>query len=291
MNIFRITKITLIAILCLIVGWTPAISQDKKDRETNVSKDITVVDEAGDVIPFAVISSSKKRNIYTTDNNGHIVLLLPSNDVLKISAEGYTSVSINTDVAGTIILKKELAFNGEENKFNTLFGETTERRTVGARSSVKGSDLESSPTMFFYDALGGKLNGLFVSNNTLVPGFTIASIWARSSRGSIAIMVDGIQRSLDYIEPETVESVQLLKDATLKSLYGGIDATAILMVKTYRGKPFENKARVNIQTGVQVPTRLPKYLDAYDYASMYNDAAIKNGIHTAPQAMLYPIGR
>ena len=74
------------------------------------------------------------------------------------------------------------------------------------------------------------------------------------------------------------KSAQLLKDASLKSLFGGIDASAILMINTYRGKPFENSARVNIQTGIQTPTRLPSYLDASYYATMYNDAAIANGM-------------
>jgi len=278
MNIFRITKITLIAILCLVVGWTPAVSQDKKVKTMKVTADMKIVDEAGNAIPFAVISSSKKRNVYTAGEDGHIVLQLPSDDVLKISADGYAAETITVGQTETVTLRKDLAFSGEANKFYTLFGETTERRTVGARSSVKGSDLETSPTMFFLDALGGRLNGLFTSDNTLVPGFTNANTWVRSNRGDVLILVDGVQRSLDYIEPETVESVQLLKDASLKSLYGGIDVSAILMVKTYRGKPFENKARVNIQSGIQVPTRLPKYLDAYDYATMYNEAAVKNGM-------------
>jgi len=261
-----------------MIGWSPAVSQDKKAKATKVAADMTIVDEAGNAIPFAVISSSKKRNVYTTGEDGHIVLQLPADDVLKVSADGYATETVTTDHTGTVTLKKELAFNGEANKFYTLFGETTERRTVGARSYVKGSDLETNPTMFFLDALGGRLNGLFTSDNTLVPGFTNANTWARSNRGDVLILVDGIQRTLDYIEPETVESVQLLKDASLKSLYGGIDISAILMVKTYRGKAFENKARVNIQSGIQVPTRLPKYLDAYDYATMYNQAAINNGM-------------
>ena len=278
MNKFKKTIITLIACLFIMAGWLPAVAQDKKAKTT---VDLTIVDEAGNIIPFARISSSKKRNVYTTDEDGRIVLQIPADDVLKISADEYVSETITADKNGSITLKKELAFNGEENKFYTLFGETTERRTVGARSAVKGSDLETSPTMFLLNALGGRLNGLFTSDNTLVPGFTNANSWVRSNRGSMLVLVDGVQRSLDYIEPETVESVQLLKDASLKSLYGGIDVSAILMVKTYRGKAFENKARVNIQTGIQAPTRLPKYLDAYDYASRYNEAAINSGMSPA----------
>ena len=279
MNVNKILiKISFLAILFLITGWTPATAQKKEKVKAVVTAEIEVVDESGEAIPFAVVTSSKKRNVYTTDADGRIVLTVPSDDVLKLSAEGYETKIVSDAVYGTITLQKEVAFNGDEHTFHTLFGETTERRSVGVRSKIKGSDLEANPTMFFLNALGGRLNGLFTSDNTLVPGFTSATTWVRANQGNVIIMVDGVQRTLDYIEPETVESVQLLKDASLKSLYGGLDASAILMINTYRGKPFENKARVNIQTGVQTPLRLPEYLDARDYASRYNDAAIANGM-------------
>jgi TonB-linked SusC/RagA family outer membrane protein len=243
-----------------------------------ITADLEIVDESGNAIAFASVSSAKKRNVYTADADGRIVLQIPPDDVLKVFADGYVTEVVPNVSSGTVTLKKEVAFNGENHKFFTLFGETTERRSVGVRSKVNGRDLEANPTMFFLNALGGRLNGLFTSDNTLVPGFTNANTWVRAAHGDVVIMVDGVQRTLDYIEPETVESVQLLKDASLKSLFGGIDAGAILMVKTYRGKPYENSARVNVQTGVQTPVRLPEYLDAYDYALMYNEAAVANGM-------------
>ncbi|MDR1153431.1 MAG: SusC/RagA family TonB-linked outer membrane protein [Bacteroidales bacterium] len=295
MNILRITNITLIAVFLMMAGWMPVAAQKKK---SSITVEIEIVDEGGNAIPFATVLSSKKRNAYTTGEDGRIVLLLPADDLLKLSADGYITELVSADMAGKVTLKRELAFNGEAGKLYTLFGETTERRTVGAWSKVKGRDLEASPTMFFFNSLGGRLNSLFTSDNTLVPGFTNANTFARSDRGGMIVMIDGVQRSLDYLEPETVESVELLKDATLKSLYGGSDAGAILMIKTYRGKPFENSARVNIQTGVQTPTRLPEYLDAYDYATMYNEAAISNGMapgftgvekyRTGEDPILYP---
>ncbi|MDR2146019.1 MAG: hypothetical protein LBE91_06145, partial [Tannerella sp.] len=274
----NILKITAIVIFLAIAGWMPTIAQEKV---TGVTADLEIVDEQGNAVPFAVVSSAKKRNTYEVNKEGRILLQLPPDDLLKVSAEGFATEIVSVSEAGKITLKKELAFNGPENKLYTLFGETTERRTVGAYSKVDGRELESSPTMFFLNSLGGRLNGLFTSDNTLVPGFTNANTWARTQQGSMMVMVDGVERTLDYIEPEVVESVTLLKDASLKSLYGGFDVSGILMIKTRRGKVFENSARVNIQTGIQQPSRLPQYLDAYDYATMYNQAAVNNGFSPA----------
>jgi TonB-linked SusC/RagA family outer membrane protein len=248
----------------------------------NVKTDLTieVADESGNVISYAQVSSVRDRMIYETDKNGKIRLQIPKNDVIKVSAKGYKTVITAEDqlMGGKVILEKSVDFDGEENKLYTLFGETTERRTVGAYSKVNGKDLESNPTMFFPNALGGRLNGLFTMDNTLVPGFTNANSFVRTSQGDLLIIIDGVERSLDYIEPETIESVQLLKDASLKSLYGGLQATAILMIKTRRGKEYENSARVNVQTGIQQPVRLPKYLNSYDYTTLYNQALVNNGM-------------
>ncbi|WP_298647593.1 SusC/RagA family TonB-linked outer membrane protein [uncultured Proteiniphilum sp.] len=291
----NVLKILLILFFLITVGMIPAVAQKNKSY---AAVEMEISDESGNAIPFAIVSSAKKRNIYTTGENGRITLQLPPDDMLKVSAKGYVTEIVSVDNAGKIMLRKELDFNGESDVLYTLFGKTTERRTVGAWSKVDGKDLESNPTMFFLNSLGGRLNGLFTMDNTLVPGFTNANTWFRSQQGNLLIMVDGVERSLDYIEPETVESVELLKDASLKSLYGGIDISGILMIRTRRGKAFENSARVNVQTGVQQPSRLPEYLDAYDYATMYNAAAVANGMdpvfhdiekyRTGEDPILYP---
>jgi TonB-linked SusC/RagA family outer membrane protein len=256
----------------------PAGGQSNKNVKTNLA--LEVADESGEAIPFAQVSSARNRMIYDTDKNGKIRLQVAKNDFIKVSAKGYKTVVVTDDqlAEGKVVLERSVDFSGEEHRLYTLFGETTERRTVGAYSKVDGKDLESSPTMFFLNALGGRLNGLFTMDNTLVPGFTGASSFARTPQGDMLVIIDGVERSLDYLEPETVESVQLLKDASLKSLYGGLQAAAILMIKTRRGKAFENSAHVNVQTGIQQPVRLPKYLNSYDYTTLYNRALADDGM-------------
>ncbi|MDR3061372.1 MAG: TonB-dependent receptor plug domain-containing protein, partial [Dysgonamonadaceae bacterium] len=262
--------------LLILSGCLPVVSQNKTEQ---IVVNMEVVDESGNAIAFADVSSAKKRNRYQTNGNGTITLHLSPDDMLKVKAEGYKTVVIPADrVEGKVTLEKDTDFAGENNKLYTLFGQTTERRTVGSYSKVNGKDLESNPTLFFLNAIGGRLNGLFTMDNTLVPGFTNADSYIRTQQGNILIIVDGVERSLDYIEPETVESVELLKDATLKSLYGGIQTNGILLIKTRRGQAFENNARINVQTGIQQPVRLPEYLNSYDYTTLYNQAAIDNGM-------------
>lgn len=280
----KIKRISFLAALLIIVGYIPVVAQKGKDI---VTTEIEVVNEIGTALPFAVIKSIKKRNVYTTDVNGHIVLQLPINDELKISASGYAAKVVPSQSGNLkITLVKDMLFNGEDSKLYTIYGETTERRTVGAWSKVDGSELEKTATNSFSNALGGRLNGLFTSDittidNELKPQFE--NNWSRAQRGELLIFIDGVERSgfeniLDYIDFETVESIQLVKDASLKALYGGIECSGILIIKTRRGKPYENSARVNVQSGIQQPLRLPKYLNSYDFATYYNKARDNDGL-------------
>lgn len=274
-NIFRFGLI----FLALSLGAQTASGQAKKKEKEKVRLEFTVTDNGGSPVDHALVHSSKDRYAYPAGKDGKIALSLRKDDKLKVEAEGYKTriITLQEAEGGKISLEKEIPFTGENDVLQTIFGTTNTRRTVGAYSKVDGSILEANPTMFFMDALGGRLNGLFVRNNSLVPGFTDANTFVRSSEGSLIVMVDGVERSLDYIEPETIESVQLLKDASLKSLYGGMQANGILMVKTKRGKSYQNGVKVNVQSGIQKPTRMPKYLNSYDYAVMYNKAMENSG--------------
>ncbi len=241
---------------------------------------IELVDAKGNPVPQATIFSSKNRDSYLVNSSGKATIQLKDNDLIKIVAKGYTSTIIPVSALdnGKVTLIADVYKSGEDSKIYTIFGETTERRTVGAYSKVEGQALESNPTMHFMNSLSGRLNGLFTMDNNLEPGSTSSTNFIRAPYGNYIVLVDGVERSLDYIENEIVESVHLLKDASLKSLYGGIQANGILMIKTKRGAVNENYSRINIESGIQIPTRLPKYLNSYNYALKYNEAMINSGL-------------
>ncbi|GAB6119481.1 SusC/RagA family TonB-linked outer membrane protein [Dysgonomonas termitidis] len=283
-NLSRIYRILFVGFF-LISSLQPITGQEKKvKKETKTPVQIEIVNTEGLPVSKAKIVSSKNRHTYTVDGSGKGTISLYKDDKIKITAEGYATqtMSVSQLEAGKVTMKTIVGYTGDESRIYTPFGETNERRTVGAYSKVKGEDLEANPTTNMMNALNGRLNGLFsmdnaIISNTMDQGLTNNTSFVRTPLGNIIILVDGVERSLDYIEPETVESVQLLKDASLKALYGGIQTNGILMVKTKRGKKYENKVRVNVQTGIQKPTRLPKYLNAYEYTSMYNQALINSG--------------
>jgi TonB-linked SusC/RagA family outer membrane protein len=269
-------KYQAIVLILLLIPFVQSFGQKGTKKKIKVE----IVDAKGEPISQAYIYTSESRDRYAVSYQGKATLDIKKDDELKIVAKGYKELIVSTQhfAGGKITLEPNVYKSGNDSKLYTIFGETTERRTVGAYSKVDGSALQANPTMYFMNALGGRLNGLYTMDNTMVPGFTSSTDFVRAPYGNFIILVDGVERSLSYIENEVVESVQLLKDASLKSLYGGAQANGILMIKTKRGALGENYSRFNVQTGIQTPTRLPKYLNSYQYTTKYNEAMMNSGL-------------
>ncbi|UCS94033.1 SusC/RagA family TonB-linked outer membrane protein [Echinicola marina] len=277
----KLKKIIYIFFAFLIIPCLTVEAQKGNGKKTIRTVAAQVVDSEGEALS-AQVYSSEKRRVVGTNAEGHFTFKVPEGDILVIRSEGYhaKTLEISNDevISGKIVLTKAPAFSGENHILYTPFDSTSERRSVGSYSVVKGEELESNPTLSLENALGGRLTGLWQWQGNMVPGWTSQNLSAVSPAwGGYVVIVDGVERPLDFLEPEIIESVQLLKDATFKSMYGGTQANGILLVKTKRGKVNRNGIRLNFQRGVHIPTRLPKYLNSYDYARYYNQALANDG--------------
>lgn len=172
-------------LLCLLLLGTGSASGQKRIKST---VRIEVVDAGGAPVEYAGISSSRNRYTYTADRNGRLEISVGAGDMLKIMADGYATQAIPygdiKDGQLKVTLEKLPAFTGEKNQLFTVTGDRiSERRTVGAYSKVDGSELEANPTMFLWDALGGRLGGMFLMDQTLAPGFSQYEGFVRAPNG------------------------------------------------------------------------------------------------------------
>ena len=86
------------------------------------------------------------------------------------------------------------------------------------------------------------------------------------------ILVDGVERSLDLLDPEDIESFSILKDATATAVYGVRGANGVIIVNTRRGKEGRPDINVKAQVGILTPTKVPKMANSATWAEMYNVA-------------------
>lgn len=278
-------KIRTYIALMLVSFLAFSLSADAQGKRQKDKKQITieVVTLEGTPLAYSEVTSSKNRDSYITDANGKLTISVQKGDVLTLDAEGYDMkiVELGANPSATLVVSlDEAGIKSDDDNiiYNAAGNPVSELRSVGAFSKVEGEELEINPTQNILDALSGKLNGFFYRKNTNEPGVVGWAGFVRAPNGGTPIfMIDGVERDINYLEPEMIESVYLLKDASLKALYGGIRSQGIIMVKTKRGVPYQNKLRVNVSSGIDLVQRVPEFMNSRDYAKYYNQALANVG--------------
>ena len=208
-----------------------------------------------------------------------------------------------TNVAGKAILvfsyigyvKQEIQLNGQS-RLNVVMQEANEildevvvvgygtqkKVTVtGAVSSVSTKELTQSPVANISNSLAGKLTGVTAIQSSGEPGYDGASIWVRGqgtyqTASGPLVIVDGIERAFGDIDPNEIESISILKDASSTAVYGVRGANGVVIVTTKRGSEGKPRINVNIQEAMLTPTRMPDYLESYDALLLYREGDRKS---------------
>lgn len=153
---------------------------------------------------------------------------------------------------------------------------------VGAISRVSTEKIVKYPEINIANTLQGKALGLIVRGGDGGLGVNTSSLYIRGQHtngdNKAIVIVDGIERSIDDLVIEEIESIEILKDAVAKALYGPAAANGVIKITTKRGKIGENKISTSFEAGIMLTTREPKYLDSFNYALMYNEARINDGL-------------
>lgn len=244
----------------------------------------TVLDESGLPVIGANIMV-KGMNVGTiTDMDGHFSLEVPYAEAsLTVSFIGYTTQDVplkgrkNVDVVlveDTKTLQEVVVMGYGSQKKATL---------TGAVASVNVKELSQSPSANITNALAGRMPGLTVTQfGGGEPGKDVASFSVRglssynTSAQSPIIIVDGVERSIETLDPNEIETFSILKDASATAVYGIRGANGVVIVTTKKGVA-QSKPTVEFkaQAGIASPVSFPDYLGSADYARLYNQA-LKN---------------
>ncbi|WP_316827967.1 SusC/RagA family TonB-linked outer membrane protein [Pedobacter miscanthi] len=161
------------------------------------------------------------------------------------------------------------------NEVPVLFGTQKNAKRIQSSATVSGEELKSFPTPQVGLMLYGKLPGLYVVQNNFQLGSDEPAI---SLRGRTPLVViDGVPRSYLSIDPEQIESISVIKDALGTALYGMKAADGMLLITTKRGANMPKQITFTSQYGIQQQIERPKFLDAFNYATLFNEALANDG--------------
>jgi TonB-linked SusC/RagA family outer membrane protein len=217
--------------------------------------------------------------------------------ITETTAEGEFTIAASQESVVLVFTKagfetQELVYHGEENLevsltpeklVNILWGSIAKNHVTDAVSYVSGDMLKGLPGINRNNLLGGRLTGLTVLQSNGEPGSESNALYIRGLRTlggakqSPYILVDGYWREdASSINPNDIESITLLKDAASTAMYGLRGGNGVVLITTKRGLEQDIKVSLDAKYGLQMPTRIPKYLDSYNYAYLYNEA-LRNG--------------
>lgn len=156
-----------------------------------------------------------------------------------------------------------------------LFGTQRREQLLQSQGVLSGNELLSFPVAQIEAALYGKFAGLYLLQPSAKPGEDAASVSLRGRNP--LVLVDGVPRNLNSINPEQIASVSVLKDALATSIYGMRGGNGVILIETKRGSVAPRKISFTAQTGIQKQLNLPSFLNAADYSTLFNEALVNDG--------------
>jgi TonB-linked SusC/RagA family outer membrane protein len=282
-------------ILLLAIG----LSFTAYAQEATVKVAGVVMDENGETLPGATVNV-KGTNIATvTSPDGMFALdKVPSGDTVVFSYLGYKPLEIRYT---TTKEKERIALTPDINEMDEVIvtARGTQRKIsiVGAITSVEVRDLQV-PATSVTNMLGARVPGIISVTRSGEPGNDFSEFWVRGiatfgASQSALVLIDGIEGNLNDLDPADIESFSVLKDASATAVYGTRGANGVVIVTTKRGKA--GKMHINFKTNstYSYSPRMPEYADAYQYASLANEARIVRGnsaVYTPTELELFRTG-
>jgi len=247
-----------------------------------------VLDKDGNPLPGVNIKVESTNNGGLTDGNGDFSLKnIKNGDVIVVSMVGFLPQRVAVTGAD---LKITLLEDTQGLNEVVVVGLGTQKKAsvIGSISSVSTKELRQSPVANLSNALAGRLPGLIAIQRSGAPGVNgndAAQLFIRGvatlSTGNALplIVVDGVEgRTISDIDVNDVESVSILKDATATAIYGMRGANGVVLVTSRRGSATRAPSiSLTSQFGSQTPTRIPETVNAFEYATLYNQANKNNG--------------
>lgn len=276
-------KRMLLSAVFLVVG-TAAFAQQQMDVSG------TVKDETGETIIGASVVEEGTKNATVTDFDGNFKLKTAQGAKLRVSYIGYTTITVNAAPSMNIVLKEE---NTTLNEL-VVTGYTTQRKAdlTGSVAVVSTDELKTSPDADPMRALQGRVPGMTVTGNGSPIGtgtVRIRGVGSINSSQDPLFIIDGVPTtaSLNSLNTNDIESMQVLKDAASASIYGSRAANGVIIITTKQGKK-GGKVKVdfsaNLTASFYTSQSMMKLSNTKDYATAMVQAALNDGIDPATYA-------
>lgn len=241
----------------------------------------SVNDGNGEPLPGVSVAVKGTTSGTITDMNGKFDINAKGNDVLVFSYVGMTTQEIKANNRNliSVIMKDDVAALDEVVVVG--YGVQKKQSLTGSISTVGAKELMKAPMQNVSNLLTGKISGLTSIQASGKPGADGTTLYVRGqnsfSNNSPMVIVDGVSRPMDYVNPQDIESISVLKDASA-AIYGVQGANGVILITTKSGGSGPAQISYDASFTMTKNTAMPEFLNAKDYMYWHNKASNMDGL-------------
>ena len=290
-KVVHLMKLAALGCLMTLLSATYAMAQ------RGITVKGTVVDTEGLPVIGAGVTIKGTTTGAAADLDGNFTVAVSGEDaVLEVSALGYVTQEIRVGKQRNFKVVLQEDAQSLEATVVVAYGTQTKATVTGALTTIDTKALIKAPVADVTNVLAGQMPGVATVQETGQPGEDYAKIYIRGvgslseSASSPLILVDGVERPLNTVDPNEIENLSILKDAASTAVFGVRGANGVIIVTTKRGDAGKPKISASSITGVQMPLSYIKQSSSYDFARYYNvyqwnDGKTDKGLYFTPEAI------
>lgn len=231
-----------------------------------------------------------------TDRQGYYSLVIPKKGILTFTSVGFSAQQIAVNRAGNYNVELEAVTSNLNEVVVVGYGTRSRRALSTSIASISSKEITATPVADAGQALQGRVSGVTIVQNSGAPGGTggtsirIRGISSINGENRPLIVVDGFplpdqsaDNVLNSFGTGDIETIDVLKDAGAASIYGVRASNGVIIITTKRGKAGKASLSGDVYHGIQSAWRLPKMLNAREYAVLNSEARIASGLPVIPK--------
>lgn len=239
--------------------------------------------DAGQPLAGVTVAIKNTSAAISTNERGEYSLSYTvQNPILVVSLMGFSSKEVAVANRTTVNIKLSELVDDLDEVVVVGYGKQKKINLTGSVATISGDEIAKTPTNNLSNAIGGRMPGVSSVNSDGRPGngstIRVRGLSTLNDNNPL-IVVDGVVRSDGFgnIDPNEVENISVLKDASAAAVYGARAANGVILITTKRGKVGKPVLTYTGMVGLQEPTQYPTLMNAYDYGVTRNQAFYNQG--------------
>ena len=276
------TKNRRIFLLLMVMLALPVCLSAQGRKSITISGTVTDTSTGEPVIGAGVMLKASNVGTLTDLDGTYLIKVNDSKGILIVSAIGYKDLEVLINERSSINVSLEPDTESLEDAVVIGYGTQKKATVTGALTVVSTEVVGKATTPSLANALGGTVPGLISRQSSGEPGYDGATLLIRGAgtwlNSNPLVLVDGIERDINLVNTDEIESFSILKDASATAVYGMRGANGVILINTKKGTTGKPRVSFRTESTLLHGLRFPNYIEGWEFATLMNEACETGGV-------------